>query len=214
MHNFVKSLTLFFFWFASRVPQNHHFAFLSHHLLYLINYWSMIASLSSFIQFKIVKYLLSHWRSNVIAAEIHCFVVVVYKTQVNLFICEQFIRFQIHIKDVFRRICKNAENVLIYYLENQFWTQQSEMIWYFWEKWNIYMHCSTVFRFLKKKEWSNKNVRRIDFSERRIAITLNNWFFKFDCETVDFSWWIFIQWNHWLTFSSIRFHWSISSISC
>jgi hypothetical protein len=79
----------------------------------------MIASLSSFIQFKIVRYLLLHWRSNAIAAEVHCHVCVIYKIQANLFIYEQLIRPQIHIKDASRRICKSVEDALIHYLENQ-----------------------------------------------------------------------------------------------
>jgi hypothetical protein len=65
-------------------------------------------------------------------------------------------------KDASRRICKSVENALIHYSEEQFWTQQSEMIWFLWKKWDIYVHCFTVSRLLKRREWSNKSVRRID----------------------------------------------------
>jgi hypothetical protein len=99
-------------------------------------------------------------------AEVHCHVFVVYRIQINLFVYERFIRSQIHIKDASRRICKNVENALIHYLEEQFWTQQSEMIWFFWEKWDIYVHRFIVSKLLKRREWSNKSVRRIDSQKK------------------------------------------------
>jgi hypothetical protein len=142
--------------------------YLSSSSYYLIKI--MIALLSSFIQFKIVRYLLLHWRLNAIAAEVHCHVYVVYKIQTNLFIYEQLIRSQIHI---------SVEDALTYYLENQFWTQQSEMIWYLWEKWDIYVHRSIVSRLLKRREWENKNARRIDSQSEELRqhwiINILNW---------------------------------------
>ncbi len=131
-------------------------------------YLIMIVSISVFINFKIVRYLLMHWRSNAIAAEVHCCVVIVYRVQINLFVYEQSIRSKFHLKDSSHRICKSVENVLIRYLEDQLWTQQSEMIWYLWEKWNTYMHRFTVFRLLKRREWSNKSARRIESQNKKL----------------------------------------------
>jgi hypothetical protein len=95
-------------------------------------------------------------------AEVHSHVFVVYKIQINFFVYKRSIRFQIHMKDASRRICKSVENALIHYLEEQSWTQQSEMIWFLWEKWSIYVHRFTVSRLLKRREWNNKSARRID----------------------------------------------------
>jgi hypothetical protein len=152
-----------FSWFASH--QNHQVVTHSQRRRLISSNCSfsiMIASLSFFIQFKIVRYLLLHWRSNAIAAEVHCHVFVVYKIQINLFVYERFIRSQIHMKDASRSICKSVKNALIHYLEEQLWTQQSEMIWFLWENWDIYVHRFTVSRLLKRREWSNKSARRID----------------------------------------------------
>jgi hypothetical protein len=131
-------------------------------------YLIMIVSISIFINFKIVRYLLLHWRSNAIAAEVHCCVVIVYRVQINLFVYEQFIRFKFHLKDSSHRICKSVENVLIRYLEDQFWTQQSEIIWFLWEKCNIYVHRFIVFKLLKRREWNNKSARRIEFQNEKL----------------------------------------------
>jgi hypothetical protein len=42
------------------------------------------------------------------------------------------------------------------------------MIWYLWEKWDIYVHRSIVFRLLKRREWSNKSARRIDLQNEEL----------------------------------------------
>jgi hypothetical protein len=148
------------FFFNSHLISSKSFKLL--HILNVVALSIMIASLSLFINSKIVRYLLLHWRSNVIAAEVYCYLVTVYKVQINLFVYEQSVRLKFHFKDSSRRICKSVENALIQYLEEQSWTQQSEMIWFLWEKWNIYVHRFIVFRLLKRREWSNKSAQRID----------------------------------------------------
>jgi hypothetical protein len=42
------------------------------------------------------------------------------------------------------------------------------MIWFLWEEWHIYVHRFTVFRLLKRREWSNKSARRIDFQNKQL----------------------------------------------
>jgi hypothetical protein len=121
---------LFAFYFIKIIQIATHLIKLSTSSSHLI----MIVSISIFINFKIVRYLLLHWRSNAIAAEFHCDLIIVYKVQINIFVYKQSIRLKSHFKDSSRRICKSVEIALIQYLEEQLWTQQSEMIWFLWEK--------------------------------------------------------------------------------
>ncbi len=81
-----------------------------------------------FINFKLVRYLLLHWRSNAIGAEVHYVVFIVYRVQINLFVYEQSIRLKFHLKDSSHRICKSVENALINYLEKQSWSNKAR--WY------------------------------------------------------------------------------------
>jgi hypothetical protein len=88
----------------------------------------MVALIPASINSKIVRYLLLHWRPDAIAAEVHCGLTTVYRVQPNLFVYGQSIRLKFLTKDPPHRICKSAENAQIHYLEEQPWTQQSEMI--------------------------------------------------------------------------------------
>jgi hypothetical protein len=106
-----------------------HYFFLNSHLISLksfklLHILNVVVSshhdclkISLFINFKIVRYLLLHWRSNVIAAEVHCNLIIVYKVQINLCVYEQSIRFKFSFKKASRRICKSVEKTLIQYLE-------------------------------------------------------------------------------------------------
>ncbi len=92
----LRILDIEFFWIriSSKSLSCYTFSTSSSYLIKLF-FLIMIASFSFFIQFKIVRYLLLHWRSNIIAAEVHCHVFVVYKIQINFFVYERFTRSQI-----------------------------------------------------------------------------------------------------------------------
>ena len=119
-------------------------------------------SLSSIIRDKIVRLLLLHWRSNAIAQHVHCFERIVYYIQKNIFIYESSLRSRSRLSKSTRFLHKIVENSLIVYLKKQSWTLQKEIMWFLWEKWEIFVHRFTIFKTLKRLRWFDKIARRID----------------------------------------------------
>lgn len=122
----------------------------------------MASFLPTSMRSKIVRYLLLHWRSDVIAAEVHCNTAIVYNIQFNLFIYDSSCPPKTRRKNASRRVSKAKKNDLIRWLKEQPWAQQSELIWYLWKKWKLHVHRSTIFRILKRKKWNEKTDRRVD----------------------------------------------------
>lgn len=113
------------------------------------------------IRSQIVRYLLLHWRPDAIADNVNCSTRTVYNIQENLFMYGSPFRPQFRPKGGPRKLHKAAEESLIKYLEDQPWAMQTEMVWFLWEEWGIYVHRSTISRTLKRLRLSQKNGQRV-----------------------------------------------------
>ena len=129
----------------------------------MITVWSLY--ISCVVKETIVTLLLLHWRSDVIAEEVHCHFTTVYRFQKNLFMYNSSFRSQFRFKDASWKIFSITEDSLITYLKQQSWAMQKDMMWFLWEKWDIHVHRFTIFRILKKKHWSNKKRQRVSIRQ-------------------------------------------------
>ena len=127
----------------------------------LIFHAAMTDQLASTLRSKILRLLLLHWRSDVIAEEVHCHFTTVYRFQKNLFMYDSSFRSQFRFKDASWKIFSITEDSLITYLKQQSWAMQKDMMWFLWEKWDIHVHRFTIFRILKKRHWSSKKKQRV-----------------------------------------------------
>ena len=119
------------------------------------------------IRSRIIRYLLLHWKPEIIAVEVHCSLRTVYSIQESLFIWDSLFQPSFRPQSRSRNVIKAVEKSLMKHLEEQPWAMQKEMIWFLWKKWNISVHQSTIFKILKRKRWSEKKNRRINHRQNK-----------------------------------------------
>lgn len=121
----------------------------------------MTKPLAPALRSKIVRYLLLHWRPDLIANEVHCHVATVYRIQESLFIYGTPFRPQLRPHGAPRKLTKAAEASLLQYTERQPWAQQKEMVWFLWEEWGLAVHRSTISRTLGRIRVNRKKGQRL-----------------------------------------------------
>ena len=121
----------------------------------------MPATIPAAIRSRLVRYILLKWSPADIAAEVHCALSTVYQIRDNMFFYDSPFRPTFRPMGACRKITVAAGDSLKKYLEEQPWAYQKEMVWFLWEEWGIFVHQSTISRFIKKIQWSNKKGQRI-----------------------------------------------------
>ena len=148
--------------------------YISFNVFMMLQYWFITQSTHFFvvimsndalffaIRSRFVRYILLKWSSANIVAEIHCAFFTMYQIRNNMFFYDFSFRFIFRSVNVFKKIIVATRNSLKKYLEKQSWIYQKKMMWFLWKKWNIFVHQSTIFKFIKRIQWNNKKNQRID----------------------------------------------------
>src|SRR5439155_17855105 len=117
--------------------------------------------LSRPLRVRILRFLLLGWPAHDIAAECRVHPATVYRMARNLLQYGGIRAPAVRKLGRPRRLTTADEDTVLELLLSEGWRQQEEIVFWFWCERGVLVHQSTVSRMLKRRKWTQKELRRI-----------------------------------------------------